>query len=167
MTADRTKGALDVYAILFGKLRSKFLRNQVKGFLVHGTSLDPVYGSGIGACILFQPSLQQGNDRGLSSADRTHQEQQALADVQPFRRRLKVFFHQGSDGIFQAEQFFTEKFVVSTFTGLLHPGVPDHPIDARVGVLGPVRMDYPSNLGAVRAVARYLSRLLDEDERAR
>ncbi len=38
---------------------------------------------------------------------------------------------------------------------------------ARVGVLGPVRMDYPSNLGAVRAVARYLSRLLDEDERAR
>ncbi|MFT4212742.1 MAG: heat-inducible transcriptional repressor HrcA [Microbacterium sp.] len=38
---------------------------------------------------------------------------------------------------------------------------------ARVGLLGPVRMDYPSNLGAVRAVARYLSRLLDEDERAR
>ncbi|MDQ1128650.1 heat-inducible transcriptional repressor HrcA [Microbacterium sp. SORGH_AS_0888] len=38
---------------------------------------------------------------------------------------------------------------------------------ARMGVLGPVRMDYPSNLGAVRAVARYLSRLLDEDERAR
>lgn len=38
---------------------------------------------------------------------------------------------------------------------------------ARMGVLGPVRMDYSSNLGAVRAVARYLSRLLDEDERAR
>ncbi len=38
---------------------------------------------------------------------------------------------------------------------------------ARVGLLGPVRMDYPSNLGAVRAVARYLSRLLDEDERVR
>jgi heat-inducible transcriptional repressor len=38
---------------------------------------------------------------------------------------------------------------------------------ARVGVLGPVRMDYPSNFGAVQAVARYLSRLLDEDERAR
>lgn len=38
---------------------------------------------------------------------------------------------------------------------------------ARVGVLGPTRMDYPTNLAAVRAVAHYLGRLLDEDERAR
>jgi heat-inducible transcriptional repressor len=36
---------------------------------------------------------------------------------------------------------------------------------ARVGVMGPTRMDYPSNLAAARAVARYLSRLLDDDER--
>lgn len=33
---------------------------------------------------------------------------------------------------------------------------------ARVGVLGPTRMDYQSNMAAVRAVARYLSRLLGE-----
>jgi len=33
---------------------------------------------------------------------------------------------------------------------------------ARLGVLGPTRMDYPSNMAAVRAVARYLSRLLGE-----
>jgi heat-inducible transcriptional repressor len=38
---------------------------------------------------------------------------------------------------------------------------------ARVGLLGPTRMDYPSNLAAVRAVARYLSRMLDDDENAR
>ncbi|MGV9193128.1 heat-inducible transcriptional repressor HrcA [Microbacterium sp. MC2] len=38
---------------------------------------------------------------------------------------------------------------------------------ARVGILGPTRMDYPRNLAAVRAVAHYLSRLLEEDERAR
>ena len=38
---------------------------------------------------------------------------------------------------------------------------------ARVGVMGPTRMDYPSNLAAARAVARYLSRLLDEDENRR
>src|SRR5690606_27562598 len=34
---------------------------------------------------------------------------------------------------------------------------------ARVGVMGPTRMDYPSNLAAARAVARYLSRILEED----
>jgi len=33
---------------------------------------------------------------------------------------------------------------------------------ARLGVLGPTRMDYSSNVAAVRAVARYLSRLLGE-----
>jgi len=38
---------------------------------------------------------------------------------------------------------------------------------ARVGLLGPMRMDYPTNLAAVRAVAHYLSRLLDEDETSR
>ncbi|MBN8423136.1 heat-inducible transcriptional repressor HrcA [Microbacterium esteraromaticum] len=38
---------------------------------------------------------------------------------------------------------------------------------ARVGVMGPTRMDYSSNLAAARAVARYLSRLLEDDEAAR
>ena len=34
---------------------------------------------------------------------------------------------------------------------------------ARLGVLGPTRMDYSNNMAAVRAVARYLSRLLGEN----
>jgi heat-inducible transcriptional repressor len=38
---------------------------------------------------------------------------------------------------------------------------------ARVGLLGPTRMDYPTNLAAVRAVARYLTRMLEEDESSR
>lgn len=33
---------------------------------------------------------------------------------------------------------------------------------ARVGLLGPTRMDYSNNIAAVRAVARYLSRLTDD-----
>lgn len=35
---------------------------------------------------------------------------------------------------------------------------------ARLGVLGPTRMDYSSNMAAVRAVARYLSSLIGDDE---
>ena len=34
---------------------------------------------------------------------------------------------------------------------------------ARIGVLGPTRMDYSGNIGAIRAVARYLSKLLGEE----
>jgi len=33
---------------------------------------------------------------------------------------------------------------------------------ARLGVVGPTRMDYPGTIGAVRAVARYVSRILGE-----
>jgi heat-inducible transcriptional repressor len=35
---------------------------------------------------------------------------------------------------------------------------------ARLGVLGPTRMDYSNNMAAVRAVARYLTRLLGEEQ---
>ena len=31
---------------------------------------------------------------------------------------------------------------------------------ARIGALGPTRMDYPGTISSVRAVARYLSRIL-------
>ncbi|MBT5247761.1 MAG: heat-inducible transcriptional repressor HrcA, partial [Microbacteriaceae bacterium] len=36
-----------------------------------------------------------------------------------------------------------------------------------VGVVGPTRMDYSNNMTAVRAVARYLSKLLGDDEKER
>jgi heat-inducible transcriptional repressor len=41
-------------------------------------------------------------------------------------------------------------------------GAP-HGSMARLGVLGPLRMDYSNNMAAVRAVARYLTRLLGDD----
>lgn len=34
---------------------------------------------------------------------------------------------------------------------------------ASLGIVGPTRMDYPSTMAAVRAVARYMSRILDEN----
>jgi heat-inducible transcriptional repressor len=40
-------------------------------------------------------------------------------------------------------------------------GADGHPL-AKLGVLGPTRMDYPSTMGAVRAVARYVGRILGE-----
>jgi heat-inducible transcriptional repressor len=40
-------------------------------------------------------------------------------------------------------------------------GPQDHAL-ATLGIVGPTRMDYPGSMAAVRAVARYLSRILDE-----
>ena len=40
-------------------------------------------------------------------------------------------------------------------------GPPDEAL-ATLGIVGPTRMDYPGTMAAVRAVARYVSRILDE-----
>jgi heat-inducible transcriptional repressor len=40
-------------------------------------------------------------------------------------------------------------------------GPQDQPV-ATLGIVGPTRMDYPGTMSAVRAVARYVSRILDE-----
>ena len=37
-------------------------------------------------------------------------------------------------------------------------------IVAQLGVVGPTRMDYPGTMGAVRAVARYVGRILAEQQ---
>jgi len=39
---------------------------------------------------------------------------------------------------------------------------PGHGALATLGIVGPTRMDYPGTMAAVRAVARYVSRILDE-----
>lgn len=48
-------------------------------------------------------------------------------------------------------------------TSVLTSGYTSSGDRARLGVLGPTRMDYSNNMAAVRAVARYLSRLLGEN----
>ncbi len=53
------------------------------------------------------------------------------------------------------EPLRTTSVVASGYGGL--PG-----LQANLGVVGPTRMDYPSNMAAVRAVARYISRYLAE-----
>jgi heat-inducible transcriptional repressor len=59
----------------------------------------------------------------------------------------------GHEGPYQ--QFATTS-VVSTGYG------PGDEAVANLGVVGPTRMDYPGTMAAVRAVARYVSRILDE-----
>jgi heat-inducible transcriptional repressor len=78
---------------------------------------------------------------------------------------LKLFGEVGIDqhgvavsiGRENADFGLGETSVLSSGYGASGAGV------ARLGVLGPTRMDYSNNMAAVRAVARYLTRLLGED----
>ncbi|MFC5380042.1 heat-inducible transcriptional repressor HrcA [Aquipuribacter nitratireducens] len=47
-------------------------------------------------------------------------------------------------------------------TAVVSSGYGSGAVVARLGVLGPTRMDYPTTIAAVRAVARYASRALDQ-----
>jgi heat-inducible transcriptional repressor len=51
---------------------------------------------------------------------------------------------------------FASTSVVSTGYG------PGDEAVGNLGVVGPTRMDYPGTMASVRAVARYVSRILDE-----
>lgn len=66
----------------------------------------------------------------------------------------------GTDGV--AVRIGTE----NTITGLTNTSVVTTSYDtgslASLGVLGPTRMDYPSTMAAVRAVARYVADILDQ-----
>jgi heat-inducible transcriptional repressor len=59
----------------------------------------------------------------------------------------------GHEGPYQE---FASTSVVATGYG------PDEEALGNLGVVGPTRMDYPGTMAAVRAVARYVSRILDE-----
>lgn len=54
---------------------------------------------------------------------------------------------------------FQELATTSVVSSGYGPG--NEPV-ATLGIVGPTRMDYPSTMAAVRAVARYVSRILDE-----
>lgn len=47
-------------------------------------------------------------------------------------------------------------------TAVVTSGYGSGDVIARLGVLGPIRMDYPTTIAAVRAVARYASRALEQ-----
>lgn len=47
-------------------------------------------------------------------------------------------------------------------TSVVATGYGPHEALASLGIVGPTRMDYPSTMAAVRAVAQYVSRILDE-----
>jgi heat-inducible transcriptional repressor len=51
-----------------------------------------------------------------------------------------------------------------TGTSVVASGYGHREVVARLGVIGPTRMDYPGTMGAVRAVARYVGHVLSDDK---
>ncbi|MGH1523211.1 heat-inducible transcriptional repressor HrcA [Leifsonia sp. L25] len=76
---------------------------------------------------------------------------------------LRLFDEMALDQHGVAVSIGRENAVIGlTETSVMSSGYSSGSDLARVGLLGPLRMDYSGNMAAVRAVARYLSRLLGD-----
>ncbi len=76
---------------------------------------------------------------------------------------LKLLGEAGSDGAVTVRIGAEGPFEQLAATSVVATGYgPQDDALATLGVVGPTRMDYPGSMAAVRAVARYVTRILDE-----
>ncbi|MNG16300.1 hypothetical protein D3C84_1001970 [compost metagenome] len=95
--------------------------DQVQWLLLHRAAFDSILGAFGGAGEGLQSVLHQRDQRRLAAADRAHEQQQPLADIEALGSRAKIFLHQQLNGIFQPKQGAAEKFVLSpSVTQLVH-----------------------------------------------
>jgi len=127
-------------SILMPKSRSdlgaELVGDQVERVFVHGAALDGVDRPLVGAGVLDQSPLEHVDDGGLTARDRTHQEQDPAADVQPSGGRMEVLLHQALQRPFQAKQLLFEEAVPAVAIHLFHTVGDDHIVDAGMGVAG-------------------------------
>ncbi len=76
---------------------------------------------------------------------------------------LKLLGETGSDGLVTVRIGHEGPFQNLATTSVVAAGYgPGEQSVASLGIVGPTRMDYPATMASVRAVARYVSRILDE-----
>lgn len=96
-----------------------------------------------------------------TEADFSHSVYPVLEAIEEQVTVLKLFHEMRGGGVDVGARIGSELggplSEASVVAGSYQTGESDAGV---VGVLGPTRMDYPGNMAAVRAVARYLSRLL-------
>ena len=92
------------------------------------------------------------------------------ADVRPLLEALeehvvllKLLGEAGTDGNVTVRIGHEGPYQELSSTSVVATGYgPRDEAVARLGIVGPTRMDYPGTMASVRAVARYVSRILDE-----
>ena len=109
--AARAEIALDVQAVLRHRPPcGELVREEVQRLLVHRAAGDGVDGASSSAGVLFEAALEHRDDRRLAAADRAHQQQDALAHLEPPGRRREVV-DQMLQRALDAEQLVREEVV--------------------------------------------------------
>src|SRR5262249_8686266 len=136
VTTLRAKIAFDVNAVMFLDFAAQLMRDQVQRLLVHRTVFDGVNCARLDSGPIFQSALEHVDDRRLTAADWSHQQEDTLAYFQTLGSRFEVFDNSGN-WFFDAKEFAGKEFVgeylvLSALVEPLNAGGMNHVVDASV-----------------------------------
>ncbi|MNI19311.1 hypothetical protein D3C73_727450 [compost metagenome] len=112
--------ALDAYSQLPLNLRAQLQRNQMQRVLMHRAAFYSIHRSFIRPRILLQPPLQQGNQRRLAPADRSHQQQYPFAHIQTPGGGMEILLHQLFYGTVESKNLLLKKLIPFTPVDVLY-----------------------------------------------
>ncbi len=140
----RAQFAFDVDAVMLLDLGAQLGRDQVQRLLTHRTVLDGVDGSLVVARPVLEPALEHRDDGRLAAADRAHDQENALADLEPLGGGLEVL-DDPVDGFLDSVKLIGKELVAtdlvrSTLVDLFDAGREHHVADARVRQLRVARL---------------------------
>ncbi|GBD17394.1 hypothetical protein HRbin26_02314 [bacterium HR26] len=138
--APRAELALDVDPVLPHQLIADRLGHQMQRLLVHRAALDGVDRAAVSAGVLLEAALELGDDGRLPTADRPHQEQDALAYFEPLRCRAEVL-DDLLERLLESEDLVGEELVADpAIVQLLDAGIHDHVVDPGMRELSDLRV---------------------------
>src|SRR4051812_12319735 len=108
--AVRAKISLDINAVLFHEIGTQLVRNKVKRLLLHGTAYDAVDGTYLVSGVCLQATLEHGDYSALAAAHGAHQQQNALAHLEPLGSRIEIL-HDLLERLLQTVDFAVEEVV--------------------------------------------------------
>src|SRR5689334_15464827 len=121
---------------MFFDFAAQLMRNQMQRLLMHRTVFNGVNCAGLVPGPIFQPALEHVDDGRLTTADWSHQQQDALAYFETLSRGLEVLDNSG-DWFFDAEELagkevVGEYLVLSALVKPLNACGMNHVVDASV-----------------------------------
>src|ERR1043166_6396192 len=112
------------------------MRNQVQRLLVHRTIFDGVNCALVDSGPIFQPALEHIDDGRLTTADRSHQQEDALAYLEALSSRFEILDNSGywffDAKEFGGKEFVGEYLVLSALVEPFNAGGMNHVVDASV-----------------------------------
>src|SRR5690349_20321401 len=137
ITTLRAQITFDIDAVMFLDFTAQLMWDEMQRLFVHRTVFDGINRAGLDFGPIFKAALEHVDNRRLAAANRSHEQQDALAHFESLRRRFEIL-DDPRDGFFNTEElgvkeFIRDNFVLGAFVQPLDAGSMNHVVDASFG----------------------------------